>query len=270
MSGFTVRQTAALVDGRPFDLRRVRPAQVAEVRELADTGRLICPSCREPLRVAIDASGVQGGHEGGAHHEPEDLVARLSKEMLHQRLARLFPSAVVEEDVELGKPDRLADIVLVRDNGGRLAIEFQGSDFPKGKLGPLLQGYEQSALRALWILDSRRLKVTSIKGQVATVNVGRLEVDLLRAGEPLLYLEPNRRQILRLLIPGAAQQLLRHESVASLGRLPCLMRRYRLAQLRIREGRWFIDADYDLPLPKPPPLPKRLQRKLEKLQPQAS
>lgn len=267
MAAFAVKQTAALVNGQPYDLRKIRPAQIPELRQLEAQSALRCPACGGELRVVIEDEGPVAEHHGvSIEHEPEDPITRISKEIIRRKMAELFPRAAIELDVKLDKPARLADLVAVRDNGGRLIVEHQAADMKKGQMAELVAGYREEGLRALWLLDPRRLKVGKVKNQVATVNIGKLEVDLLREGEPLLYLEPHGRRVMRLLIPAQARELLKHDKVTSLGRLPCLMRHYKLDQLRVKAGQWQMVTDYDPPLPAPPALPKRLQKKLETLE----
>jgi len=265
MAAWKPRQTAVNVGEQPMDLRTVRPADMEQIRELEQQSLITCPACGDDIRVVIDRGGPVGEHMSPMTHENEDPPMRFGKHLLLQRMRELFPSAIVDTDISLDHPHRLVDVVAVRDNGGRLAIELQGADMKKGQLEKVVAAYREEAIRCLWLLDWRRAKPGRQKGEIVTLGIGKLEVDMIRVDEPLLYFDIQRKEVVRVLVPSSLQPLINTEKTTSLGRLPCLVRRYTLDQLRIREGSWFVDTTFDRALPSPPDLPKRLQDKLEKL-----
>lgn len=258
-----ILQTLGRVDGRVFDARRLRPADVTQLRSI---GGLECPVCRSEATLVITEEGPMVAHR--ATHEPEDAERRTAKRQLAAQLERLFPGAVISLDVDLGDPELgFADIAIVRPNGARIAITYRSGEMRARAAGERTERLAAGRIRHLWLLDARRLNKTARRGaetQVRPVTLKALETSLVAADEPLIYADAGKALAHWVTPPAAALELTRL-GLGRIGRLDCLIRRYRFSQLRLREGRWWADTSFDGPPPPAPPLPERLQNKLEEL-----
>lgn len=261
-----------IIAGELVASNELTPAEITAVR-LAETAKNVhCPICRGPMRITITETGPVGVHAHTpenpyAGHEPEDTHARQSKQMLAQRVQEMFPEGSVQIDAHLPAINHVADIALVNPMGGKLAIEHQGADLTRVEVAARRDDYQKEGIRCLWVLDSRRLKLTKKGGQIRKAMLGELETSFLALDEPLVYLEAHDHHLTWLRPHPDAVELAKLGE-KRLGRVECLLRRYRFAQLRIRDGQWWVDRSLDSPvLQQPGALPVALQKKLAKLRP---
>jgi hypothetical protein len=257
-----------VIAGRIVDAGTLVHSDVPRVRELERAGAVLCPTCREPVQVVMGDSGAYVEHLPGSvfgEHEPEDPVMRSSKRLLASHLHSLFGSATVAVDGRIDEIGRMADVVMVTGEGGRLAIEVQAQDMPARDVAAAQDAYAELGILSLWLLDSRRLVIgrprRGLDKRIRKVRLDRLETGLLAAGVQLLYLDPRRREVVFVRPPAAAVELARLGD-PRLGRLDCLVLTFKLNQLRMRGGRFSLDMSYVSRMPAAPQLPPALQRRL--------
>lgn len=264
------------VGGRLVETTHLLPSDIARVRRAEAEGLVLCPTCNGEMRVALAAGGPYAVHTGEnpyRAHEPEDAALRKAKRLLAAHLRRLLPRPEehaasqhwqIALDVPLAELGHLTDIVAVSDHGAKLAVELQAADLSVAELKAIRSGLEEEGIRCLWLLDGRRLQMTKSGGEIRKVMLEQLETALLACGEPILYLNLDDHELVRIY---AGQELIELAQLSErrIGRAECLVRRYPLSQLRLRSGRWWLDTRYDKPQPPARALPENLAKRLVRL-----
>jgi len=261
-------------DRRQIDLTRVSPARIPQLRQLEAEGQLRCPICSAEVSLQIGKQGPVAAERTGQKrlfHEPEDRARIEDKNELTRQLERLFPSAAIDENVYLDEANRFADIVVVKRNGGRLAIEYRSNDMRLGELTAVLSRYRQAAIQPLILLDARRLDLRRLGYGINTARIGRFELELVREQLALFYylsgtskLVRSEPRLLRVHIPSEINPIIASGSNRSLGKIPVAIRGYPFDRLRIQRGAWTVQSDWDPPLPGPPALSAALLAKIAK------
>jgi len=237
---------------------------VLELRALEAQGDLLCPVCGQGVHLTIASKeGLTLDHD--EEHEPEDAERFRNKARLTLALKVLFPSAVIEANAYLDEVERFADAVVVKPDGGILAMHYISTDYSRQQLADLRESYQAAAIQPLFLLDWRRLQIKAIRRNLAAADIRSTELSFLSSGLPLLYFDAGRQQVAKIIVPLALSPLLADTSLRSFGRIHCGVRRHSLSALRVIRGDWHLDTSYNLPLPDPPPLPARLARKLKQL-----
>lgn len=262
--GNDIVQTATL---SAADLQRVRGAE--------RDGNVRCPTCRGRMALLMDSDGAVAVHRAPnpyAGHEPEDPDMRKAKRLIAARMQAIFPSAPVDLDVHMPEIDHLADVVVVTPFGGRIAVEVQHADITPQQVAGLRDRYESVGVRCLWLLDGRRLRTTKTPApelQIFKAMLEGVETGLIALNEPVVYLDSTKREIVWVR-PSRAVRELAALGDKRVGRVECLVRGYPLAQLRVREGGWWVPTHFDPKPPKPPALPANLIKRLDRLREKAS
>ena len=245
-------------------------ADIDQLRALERDGKVRCPTCRGPMTLLADPGGSVAMHRAPnpyAGHEPEDREMRQAKRLIAARLRSLFPSAPIELDVHIPEIERLADIVLLTPYGGRIAVEVQAADMRAEDVAELQDLYESIGVRCLWLLDSRRLRTTQTPApthKILKTMIEPAETGLVRIGEPIIYLDAARREIIWVR-PNPLVRELAQLGDPRIGRVESLVRGYPLTQLRVKQGAWCVPTEFDKRPPKPPALPANLVKRLDKL-----
>lgn len=253
-----------VVRGEMIDVTTLTPPQVVDMRAAEAAGEVYCPTCQGPLRLVISSSGPVAVHTPEnpfREHEPEDHHSRRAKHLLKQRLQDLFPSGNVQLDAQLPSAEQLADVALVNPRGGKVVVEYQTQDLDTAQVRARAHAYESQGIRCLWLVDIRRLKLTKKGEAVKKATLNKLETALLAAGEPLIYLDAGPRQVVWLRPHPDAVELARLGE-GRIGQVECLVRRYPLSGLRLRDAQWQVDTSMDETVAPPAPLPANLQKKL--------
>jgi hypothetical protein len=255
------------LDNEIVETPLLSPSAITRVRAAEHEGRVTCPTCNGPMRLVIDdeTTALHLPPNPFAEHEPEDFSLRRAKRLLAKHLSSLFPSAPLDIDVHMPEIGHLADVVVITPYGGRLAVEVQLADMRAADVDDLVGRYQEHGIRCLWALDARRLKLPKRKkqGVVAKATLEHLETALISRGEPLLFIDIETREVVWL-HPNPRARELACLGESRIGRVECLIRRYPLSQLRVRNGAWWAPTIFDQRPPAPPALPANLQRKLDK------
>lgn len=231
---------------------------MAEI-EFLRRGEVVCATCKKPGHISHGASGVFFLHQDGVlSHEPEDLIVRFSKKILLKRLKEMFPSATVEEDVEYEKG--IIDFAIIFSDGGKIAIEYLGNDLDD--LADRRSYWADSGVKMLSISDWRRLKIKK-EARISVVSLGVAEADLIKIGEPLIYIDPEKHNFIQITPPSGSRRVLMDTKTKKLGRVKTVLKRYSLSQLRLTEGRFAFEDFYFEQDVSPPDLPARLEKKLK-------
>jgi hypothetical protein len=256
-----------LLRGELRDVAKLTQLDMRSVREAEAQGQVTCPTCRGQMRVVIGPEGPQAEHVGEnpyATHEPEDFHVRRGKRLLAEHLQARFPSGTVSIDTFVPEVGQLADIAFVNSKGGKMVVEYQAHDILGREVKERSALYEGQGIRCLWMLDSSRLKLAAggAGGVIKKATLERLETAILGLGEPLLYLDVRTRQVAWVRPhPGAVE--LARLGEPRIGQVPCLVRRYRLSGLRVREGAWWVDTSCDPRVSMSKSLPPAVANRLE-------
>jgi hypothetical protein len=149
-------------------------------------------------------------------------------------------------------------VALANGLGGRSVVQFQSVDLSAGRVRETVGELQAMGVRCLWLLDRRRLKLTKTTTP-RQATIGELETELLRQGEPLIYLNALTAELTVVRPRPEALALLGHVG-GKLGRVQCEVRSYPLSALTLREGHWHVDSSFDGPSPPWGPLPVRLAK----------
>lgn len=258
------QQTAVLIDEKLVNSSVLSPATLASLQ--ANEKEVFCATCEQPLQLILSEAGPVGIHEEAPLHLPEDIIIRKGKELLEERLADMFPLAQVGRDVSSVDPEGFLDFAVVLSNGGKIGVRFlpEGSEIAESEWQTAEAAWTKAAVKILWILDWRRLKIPAARNRgnsTVSVSIGKTESQMIKRGIPLIYLDIENRQLIKVLVPSPAAILVKENQVKRLGKLKCFLQRYRIGQLRINQGEWNLKSEFDSRPPKPPALPKRLQTK---------
>jgi hypothetical protein len=196
-------------------------------------------------------------------HEVEDPHSRQAKHLLLQTLQSLFSSGNVQLDVQLPNAEQIADVALTNPQGGKVVVEYQTQDLSVQQVRARISTYENQGVRCLWLLDIRRLKLAKKGDAVKKATLNKLETALLAVGEPIIYVDAPARQIVWLR-PNPSAVELALSGDARIGQVECLLRRYHLSSLRVRDGNWWVDTSLDEDPPAIPALPANLQKRLDR------
>jgi hypothetical protein len=263
------RQTIADAPAGKINLARISPVRVTQLREIEAQAELRCPVCQGELSLIVDSDGPYAEEINPPFmHEPEDLERNTAKKVLAERFQEMFPHSVVELDVYLEEINRFADIVIVKKNGGIIAVEYRSNDMLKNELFAVIEKYRSAAIQPLFMLDYRRLKIKkdSPRYGINLAQIGKFEVELLKENLPLIYLSEYHQQIYRVHVPKQLIELVNASKPFSLGRIYVGLRIYQLKSIRINQGKWILPTQHDPPLPAPPQLPKRLLKRIRDLE----
>lgn len=160
------------------------------LRLLSDNKRLRCPQCSAP--VVLRAGAVLAPHFAhlpGAvcahpHAEPETDEHRAGKSLLARWIVSCLPQTQVTLEAAIAETGQRADVLLQRENGDRIALEYQCADLTAREWRRRHRLYRQAGIRDLWFLGGSRLAF-----EEDTLHPGELERTLLRDGAPLLFLD---------------------------------------------------------------------------------
>lgn len=254
-----------LVHKKLVAVSKLTPSQIKDVRQAEALGEVRCPTCLQEMRLEITGQGPVAIHREDnslTRHEVEDQIARQGKHILSALLSEMFPNAIVQLDVVFPEIGLLADLVVVNTMGGKLVIEYQRADLSAAEADERQQAYVQQGIECLWLLNARRLKMEKKTTGVKKVTLEKLETSLLANNNPVIYFNPQNKQIVWIHAPEKIVQLaLLGEP--RIGQVECLVRPYRLTQLRVREGQWWVDHRLEAKLNLPTDIPATLKRKLE-------
>ena len=252
-----VRQPLVRWKGTVQDTRHFRPAEL----EAARRDPPLCPVCSREGSIDLQEGYPLFWHE--ASHEAETPMREEMRSLLGRWLHRALPDSQVR--LLLPWQDTFLDVGAVRADGARLAVRIISEEPSLGELQAMREELLEEQTVLLFLLDPLRLprRAWGEGARVFSVQFRRAESELLRMGDPLLYLLPHRRQLLLLEPPSVVLPLLQEKR--NLGQCQGEAHHYRISELRLREGRWWIDRRFDeRPLHPPEPSPALLRR-LEKL-----
>lgn len=248
-----VLQPLLLFGGEIKDSRKFLPADIERARE--DGVR--CPVCRQEGRILLAPEGPLLSHE--ALHEAETPLRREARGLLGRWLHGALPDAQVRQLLPWN--DTFLDVGVVRSDGARLALRFISEDTERGEIEALRESLRAERTVLLLLLDADRLPPKAFRpgAQVVGAQFRRAESDMLRQGDPLLFFDAPTRSLLLLEPPEEALPLLREPR--NLGSCKGVVRHYRLSELHLRRGRWWLDRRFDDdPLLRPEPNRTILQR----------
>lgn len=252
-------------DGRVYYTPKMTPADVVAARKAEASSALTCPLCDLPMRLQIEQAGPVAYHTSNdplTRHEPETPNLRRLKSLTVSRLKELVPSATIDADVVMEDLGLIGDVALVTGKGGRLVVEVHAADISAREVRKFNDAWTEQAVKCLWILDYSRLRLPKSGGIIKKTTLSGLETGLLSIGQPLIYLDGRDKTITKLTPPPEAVELARLGE-PRIGQVECLIRRYRLDQLRLKNGAWWVDTRFDSPAPKPREISARLKKKLE-------
>lgn len=251
-----IRQPLFLLKGVPQDARQLLPADIERVRE----GLPICPVCREAGRIDLAEGIPLFVHR--ASHQVETPLRRDLRETLGRWLHGALPGSTVRKFLPWREGH--LDLGLVRSDGARAALHIFSEDPRLNEMRSLQEDLHQEGTALLLILDPSRLPVDAWDEdrEVLSVNFRRAESEMLRTDHPLLYLHPRERRIVLVEPPSEVFPLLQEKR--NLGKTGGRLHHYRLSELGLRDGRWFLDRSFDL-LGENPRISKPLRRRLRKL-----
>lgn len=239
------------------DTRQFRPADL----EAARTDPPVCPVCSEPGKIDLHSGYPLFAHT--ATHEAETPMREEMRSVLGRWLHRALPDSQVR--LLLPWQDTYLDVGAVRADGARLAIRIISEEPDRDELRSMRDSLLEEQTALLFLLDPLRLprRAWGEGARVFSAQFRRAESDLLRMDDPLLYLLPHRRQLLLLEPPSVVLPLLREKR--NLGQCQGEAHHYRISELRLREGRWWLDRRFDEKPQQPPEPPPALLRRLEDL-----
>lgn len=254
---FQVRPTLAEVKGKPVTLEMAGPGKLADLREAESAGELRCPVCGQTAALTADSESLVLSH--GRVHPAEDVCRHRVKRILKEHMLKLFPSATVEMNVLI---DVYADVVVVKPDGGMLAVHLISDEVPQGWIRETSRSLEAQAIKPLFLLDDRRLEIRKATANLAACNIRQTEIEFLRASLPLLFMNP-KGQIRKVILPGKLSSLIEDPATRSFGRIHVAFETHRLSSLRVIQGEWNLPQTFNR-LPEPPRLPKRLELRIHR------
>jgi hypothetical protein len=256
------RSRATLVDdGQELvSISGASPAEILRLREVEAAGQLTCPICQRPVNLALDPQGPRV--DDHSWHEPEDAVRWRNRLHLKRQMKKLFPSAEVGENEYLDEVERWPAVVVVKKDGGILALEYISEPLSSEQLGQIFSAYTSAGIQPLFLFDYRRLAIKGNRGPIVAADIRKLEVGAKRQSLPLYFFDAGDLQIAQVYLPQEISPLLEDRALSSFGRLHVALRRFSLSALRVRQGQWSVETVLtDLP-PDPPPLPVGLRRRI--------
>lgn len=268
--------TLLAVPGQLLAVDSLTPADVTLIRTHQEEGKARCPTCAEPMQLIITSSGPRLEHRPGSiykNHDPDDHYSLKAKEILKRHLIMLLPAPgtagasqtwKVATNAPVHEARLAADVLAISDRGARLVVEMQQADSTLEDIVSKTEQWAEVGIRALWLLDGRRLDLLSGEKLVRNLTLGKLETAMVCAEIPLIYFYPEQLAVYLVLpVPEAVE--LAGLGDKRLGRVPCLVRRYPLSQLGLKSGDWFLPTRFNQAPPTPPPLPSAPAKRLHRL-----
>lgn len=250
------------LDDRLLSIESLTPADVGLIRSYQEENKILCPTCSEPMQLIISQSGPELDHRPGSiyyRHDPDDRRSLALKQLLARHLADILPGPDtpganqawrVAVNVPIHEARLAADVLAVSDRGARFVVEFQGYDLGRAAVIEKTDQWIAAAIHPLWLLDGRRLRALKEK-VVQNITLAELETTLLALDMPLIYLLSDQATVVSVVPTPETKDLIKLGD-KRLGQTPCLIRRYPLSQLGLKDGSWFLPTRYN---DKPPPAP---------------
>jgi hypothetical protein len=176
---------------------------------------------------------------------------------LHDRLARVFPSAQIGRYMEVA--GAVVELVLLTPAGGRLGVLVPGSAEEGPRIARQHALMIEHGVRPLVVIPEQLVEISWPKrGKTQRVRLDGLPLTVLSLGLPLWLSRLSPREILHVHVHPQTKPLWGRGK--SLGLVEAVVRPYPLSQLRLSQGMIATFGEWDPELPEFRALPARLAK----------
>ena len=173
------------------------PRQAETLREDARAGHLVCPlgDCRDNRFIVY--GGTERRHHfkhrsGAGHHAPETIAHHTAKHLVARWLRHLFPAAQVFPDTREVETGQRPDVLLVLEDGTRVAYEVQFAALTAAGWQTRRDRYASEEIRNVWLFGGKTYDRPGRAGEGVSAQVPLHPVfrAVLAAMHPMLLIDP--------------------------------------------------------------------------------
>jgi hypothetical protein len=173
------------------------PGQADSLRPDARAGHLICPlgDCRDNRFIVYGGTERRHHfkHRGGAgHHAPESIAHHTAKHLIARWLRRLYPTSQVFPDTQEVETGQRPDVLLVREDGSRVAYEVQFASLTAATWQERRDRYATEDIKNVWLFGGKHYDrhVSVSEGAAEQVQMHPIFGAVLGAVHPMLLIDP--------------------------------------------------------------------------------
>ncbi|GGB99014.1 competence protein CoiA family protein [Cellulomonas carbonis] len=173
------------------------PGQAEFLREDARAGYLVCPlgDCRDNRFIVYGGTERRHHfkHRGGAgHHSPESVAHHTAKHLIARWLRQLYPGAQIFPDTQEVETGQRPDVLLVLENGTRVAYEVQFASLTAAEWQSRRDRYATQGIKNVWLFGGRHYDrlVPARDGTAGQVQLHPVFRAVLAAVHPVLLIDP--------------------------------------------------------------------------------
>jgi len=173
------------------------PGQADSLRADARAGHLVCPlgDCRDNRFIVYGGTERRHHfkHRGGAgHHAPESIAHHTAKHLIARWLRQLYPTAQVFPDTQEVETGQRPDVLLVLQDGSRVAYEVQFASLTAATWQARRDRYATEDIKNVWLFGGRHYDRHAPASEDAAEQVQMPPVfgAVLAAVHPMLLIDP--------------------------------------------------------------------------------